>query len=804
MTSSTYLLLHIFREGVWKDKYILWISIITLLLLMTKNAKSQTIVGMGTENPNPNAVLELVSTQRDQGLLVPRLLKIEANALSEKLSAADNGLLIFVEDEGKFFYWWEESWHKLDPSNGDISPEITQLKPGKGIKFEENIIHNTGDRDSTNELQNLSSVLSLGTDAGGKRISNVADPLDAQEVATRNFVMTQFQQLSAPSLMYDETTLSLSISGGNTIELGSSLVKKEDLKLSISNNTLTLENGESVDLSGVNTDKQALDLVGDELSITNGNTVNFSKYKYKAGSGIGINSKNEIINTAPDIPFDITGSGAVIVTKSGSDYQVSVADLNDADANPTNEIQDLTLGSNELKITNNPSATAINLLPYLDNTDAQTLSLSGSQLEISGGNIVDLSSLQGNSYTAGSGIDINGSDEIINTAPDQTVSITGSGAVSVSGTYPNFTVSATDNVNDADSDSGNEIQDLSLINDELKITNNASASTIDLSSYLDNTDAQTLTTSGTSLEISNGNTVNLGGLVGATTLTEGNIWVGSNADKAIAFDASADAQILVGNGTTVASVSITGDLVLQSDGTFTLKNTVVTTNKIADGAVTNAKLANNAITETKISDDAVTRDKINSNVAGTGLIQAVDGSLETINTNSGELLIGQGSTVASRSISGDISLDAIGNANISKLQGKAVNAPNPANGQVLGWNGSAWVPSNERSDDEARWFTGTINPESGSFSGGQVGDLYYRHNEDRYWRKTGTDSDNWAEISGLGGGGENGKRMNGQLNIGSQPALADRQNGMLWLDSSGNGSIKRWNGSSWNVLISGD
>ena len=33
---------------------------------------------------------------------------------------------------------------------------------------------------------------------------------------------------------------------------------------------------------------------------------------------------------------------------------------------------------------------------------------------------------------------------ITNTAPDQTVSLTGSGATSVSGTYPNFTISSTD------------------------------------------------------------------------------------------------------------------------------------------------------------------------------------------------------------------------------------------------------------------------------------------------------------------------------------------------------------------------
>ena len=46
-------------------------------------------------------------------------------------------------------------------------------------------------------------------------------------------------------------------------------------------------------------------------------------------------------------------------------------------------------------------------------------------------------------YTAGTGIDITGTT-INNTAPDQTVLLTGQGATSVSGTYPNFTISSTD------------------------------------------------------------------------------------------------------------------------------------------------------------------------------------------------------------------------------------------------------------------------------------------------------------------------------------------------------------------------
>lgn len=58
-------------------------------------------------------------------------------------------------------------------------------------------------------------------------------------------------------------------------------------------------------------------------------------------------------------------------------------------------------------------------------------------------------------YTAGTGISITGS-QIINTQPDQLVSITGSGITSIGGSYPNFTISSVE----VDGSINNEIQNL--------------------------------------------------------------------------------------------------------------------------------------------------------------------------------------------------------------------------------------------------------------------------------------------------------------------------------------------------------
>ncbi len=119
----------------------------------------------------------------------------------------------------------------------------------------------------------------------------------------------------------------------------------------------------------------------------------------------------------------------------------------------------------------------------------------------------------GTTYIAGTGINITGST-IANTAPDQTVSLTGAGATSISGTYPNFTITSTDNVNDADNNPTNELQSLSLSATTLSLS--PSGGSVNLSAF-----SPIWGTSGSNIFYNSGN-VGIGDNSPAATLTVGN------------------------------------------------------------------------------------------------------------------------------------------------------------------------------------------------------------------------------------------------------------------------------------------
>ncbi|MFC2128312.1 beta strand repeat-containing protein [Bacteroidota bacterium] len=94
------------------------------------------------------------------------------------------------------------------------------------------------------------------------------------------------------------------------------------------------------------------------------------------------------------IKVEIDPDGGTNFIDSGTSELLSVPYAiyaeNSNDDDPENEIQDLQMNGDVLLITNNSNPTYLNLSKYLDNTDNQTLSLTGFDLSILNGNSVTL------------------------------------------------------------------------------------------------------------------------------------------------------------------------------------------------------------------------------------------------------------------------------------------------------------------------------------------------------------------------------------------------------------------------------
>ena len=274
---------------------------------------------------------------------------------------------------------------------------------------------------------------------------------------------------------------------------------------------------------------------GDYNSIDWGNNKYFMKLELDQD-----NTGYSIMGTAPflSVPYAL--------------HAQTVSNNDDADADPGNEIQNLSISNDTIYLTDGgaiklPTATTgfsgsyndLSDVPTNIDTDA-TDDFSGNYSDLTGaptlstvatsGNYTDLSNqpslagdasgvlnavtvekIQGQNVSAGSPA----TGQVLKWsgtawAPGTDATVSGGGvdgvveSISVTGTTTktialglssdaassSLTADFIDEVDDADANSTNEIQDLSLAANILTITNNGTATEIDLSSYLDNTDTQ--------------------------------------------------------------------------------------------------------------------------------------------------------------------------------------------------------------------------------------------------------------------------------------------------------------------------
>jgi hypothetical protein len=354
------------------------------------------------------------------------------------------------------------------------------------------------DKDPQNEIQTLSLSGNLLSIDQGNTVTLPADS-DQQQLSISGAVITisNGNSISLPPDADNQVLAvsgnNLSIANGNTVALP---VSPDNQSLIISGNTLSISNGNSVGLPP-NTDNQTLAISGNAISISNGNSITLptapdNQTLALSGSTLTISNGNSVA-----LPTD-SDNQTLVISSFGSSRTMGISGgnnvsfrVNDADSSSMNELQALSKAGNTISLSKNGGS--------VTDSDNQSLTISGNTLSISNGNSVALPPNTDNQTLAISGNAIsisNGNSITLPTAPDnQTLGLSGSTltisngnsvalpadsdnqTLSVVSSGNNRTVNITGGnsvnfrVNDADSSATNELQTISLSGNTLSIAN---------------------------------------------------------------------------------------------------------------------------------------------------------------------------------------------------------------------------------------------------------------------------------------------------------------------------------------------
>ncbi len=422
------------------------IFLLGLLLSTTLRAQENGSVGIGVENPNPNAILHLVSPGSNQGLLIPTMTTTKRNSslFTGKLSSVENGLLIFDLTEKVFYYWQDTGWQALSAGNQSLEydPVTNQLTLSGGSVID---LSNLASPD-WDDLQNMPTGFLDGSDE--------VDDADADPT-------NEIQDLSISGSLLQITNND----NATAIDL-STVISAGNQDLSFVNGVLSLSDdpdGTLVDLSGYDSDSsddfdgQFSSLSGIPADLVDGDQVDDAD----ADPSNEIQSL-ELVDDVLTLSGDLSGTSLNFAgwDKDSSDdfdgqfsslsgIPADLADgdqVDDADADPSNEIQSLELVDDVLTLSGDFSGTSLNFAGWdkdaSDDFDGQFSSLSGIPADLVDGDQVD-------------DADADPSNELIEVATlllGNTLRIVESGI--------NHDVDLSALAEDADADPNNEVQSL--------------------------------------------------------------------------------------------------------------------------------------------------------------------------------------------------------------------------------------------------------------------------------------------------------------------------------------------------------
>ncbi|PIB29802.1 hypothetical protein BFP75_02840 [Maribacter sp. 4G9] len=468
---------------------------------------------------------------------------------------------------------------------------------------------NDADAEPDNELQNINEVLADGNDAGGLLIKNIGTPVDDQDAATKGYIDTEIADIvtSGGSDPINEQNQTFEVAGG-------------ELRLTDVAGTL------AVPLTDIDTNTQLSDADITALGYikTDLDEQNLAQVLAQGTDANALQIKNLLDPTDPQD----AATRAYVDANAGGNQNLAQVLAQGTDAN-TLQIKNL-LDPTDLQDAATKKYVDDNIVAAGGGvpTDElnQTFIINGLNIELTdAGGTLQIPINQINS-------DDQDADEVLVTAAPTNYT---AGTPNVEAHLAGIDAALAAGGNPTD-----EIQDLDLTTDILTITNNAAATPIDLTPYLDNTDDQD------AAEV-------------AVTAAPTNYTAGTPDVEA--HLAGIDAALSGGGG----SIELADQTTITGDGTLGNEFTVGT---IGTGEIGNGTILLEDINQNGAADGQIIKWDATANAGTGGWIVAedrTDGTGVPTLTNATILIGDATNTPQERTISGDVTLDNTGLATIT-------------------------------------------------------------------------------------------------------------------------------------------